>query len=94
MLSRCFLDFFCRCKGFCHRAESDLFLFSVNIRFGNTLCIPIGLLKMAVKEVLCKRTLYFQSFLTKANCNHRKVGGYMSFIRLSFRHEASFYVWL
>ena len=21
--------FFCRCKGFCHRAESDLFLFSV-----------------------------------------------------------------
>ena len=22
--------FFCRCKGFCHRAESDLFLFSSN----------------------------------------------------------------
>ena len=22
--------FFCRCKGFCHRAESDLFLFSLN----------------------------------------------------------------
>ena len=21
--------FFCRCKGFCHRAESDLFLFSL-----------------------------------------------------------------
>ena len=23
--------FFCRCKGFCHRAESDLFLFSFSI---------------------------------------------------------------
>ena len=22
-----FLDFFCRCRGFCHRTESDIFLF-------------------------------------------------------------------
>ena len=30
--------FFCRCKGFCHRAESDLFLFShyLEIKSKNT----------------------------------------------------------
>ena len=28
VLSRCFLKIFCGCRGFCHRAESDLFLFS------------------------------------------------------------------
>ena len=27
LLSRCFLDFFCRFRDFCHRTESDLFLF-------------------------------------------------------------------
>ena len=27
MLSRCFLDFVCGCRGFCHRTESDLVLF-------------------------------------------------------------------
>ena len=27
MLSRCFLDCFCGCMGFCHRIESDLFFF-------------------------------------------------------------------
>ena len=27
MLSRCFLDCFCGCRVFCHRTESDLFLF-------------------------------------------------------------------
>ena len=27
MLSRCFFGLFCGCRGFCHRTESDLFLF-------------------------------------------------------------------
>ena len=27
VLSRCFLDFFCGCRGFCHRFESGLFHF-------------------------------------------------------------------
>ena len=27
VLSRCFFGFFCGCGGFCHRTESDLFLF-------------------------------------------------------------------
>ena len=31
VLSRCFLDFFCRCGSFCHRTESDLFLFLLKI---------------------------------------------------------------
>ena len=30
VLSRCFLDFFCWCRGFCNRTESDLFLFLPN----------------------------------------------------------------
>ena len=29
VLSRCFFVFFCRCRGFCHRTESDLFLFLI-----------------------------------------------------------------
>ena len=52
------------------------------------LCIRLRLLKMAVNEVLCKRTPYFPSFLSKATSNHRTVGGYMSFTWLTFRHEA------
>ena len=33
VLSRCFLVlFFCVCRGFCHRTESDLFLFSFTFK--------------------------------------------------------------
>ena len=32
VLSRCFLDFFCGCRGFCNRAESDLFFFLLRLR--------------------------------------------------------------
>ena len=58
--------------------------------------LGLRLLKMVVDEVLCKRTPYFRSFLTKATSNHRTVGGYMSFIWLSCRHVGymSGYKWL
>ena len=52
----------------------------------HALCITLGLLKMAVSEVLCKGTPYFRSFLAKATCTNRTVGcySYMRFIWLSF----------
>ena len=36
VLSRCFLDFSCRCRGFCYRTESDLFLFLFNVKYKRT----------------------------------------------------------
>ena len=35
MFSRGFFGFFCWCRGFCHRTESDLFFFLLN-RFNHT----------------------------------------------------------
>ena len=34
--------FFCRCKGFCHRAESDLFLFSYLKKDDENTHVPVG----------------------------------------------------
>ena len=53
------------------------------------MCIPLGLLKMVVNEVFVQ----IRSFLSKATCNHKTVGGYMSIVWLSFGHEASMF-WL
>ena len=48
----------------------------------HAVCIPLGLLKKVVNEVLCKRTPYFRRFLPNATSNQRTVCGYMSFIWL------------
>ena len=42
---------------------------------------------MAVNEVLCKITRYFQSFLAKATWNHITVGGYMSSPCIKYKHS-------
>ena len=56
--------------------------------YEHAVCIQFGLLKMGIKEHLCKRIPYFRSFPSKAYYNHRIVGDYMSFIWLRSRHEA------
>ena len=44
--------FFCRCKGFCHRAESDLFLFSYVETIFPELVMSKGLLSFEHPSVL------------------------------------------
>ena len=36
-MSPCFMDFFCWCRVFCHRIESDLFLFSTCVQLERAL---------------------------------------------------------
>ena len=59
VLSRCFLDFSVGCRGFCHRTESDLFLFLSLPRFqdqGLTAQPNIHVhvpLRVCIREIKC-----------------------------------------
>ena len=48
----------------------------------------IGAAENGRKRSFVQKNSYFRSFLANATCNHRTVGGYMSFKWLSFWHEA------
>ena len=59
MLSRCFFGLFCGCRGFCHRTESDLFLFLLEL---SCHC------QTRNETILTKRAVFPHSTLKEGTC--------------------------